>query len=190
MEQFKNAHVRNVWKVNAGLWRGGQPDEEGLLELKRLGIKTVLCLRFRTSIIDWERSACEKVGLQFISMPLNYTTLPRAPHIERFFNLVDDASNQPVYVHCYHGSDRTGLMLGIFRIARDGWTVQQAYSEMKACGFHRFRIRPFKWWLWKYYAHHLTTKKKEQLARQLEEVDDDTSDDEPIDRHSQALESN
>ncbi|MDZ4837193.1 MAG: dual specificity protein phosphatase family protein [Candidatus Melainabacteria bacterium] len=159
--------------MNDGLWRGGQPDEEGLRELRRLGIKTVICLRFRTSVIDWERTECEKVGLNFISMPLNYTTLPRAPHIERFFGIVDDASNHPVYVHCFHGSDRTGLLCGIFRIARDGWNVKDAYDEMKLCGFHRFRIRPFKWWLWRYYEHHLSEKKKLQLASEITSIDDE-----------------
>ena len=189
MEQIKTSHIKNVWKVSTGLWRGGQPDEEGLLELKQLGIKTVMCLRFRTSIIDWERTACERIGLKFISIPLNYTTLPHAPHIERFFSIVDDAGNQPVYVHCFHGSDRTGLMLGIYRISRDGWTVQNAYTEMKKCGFHRFRIRPFKWWLWNYYAHFLSEQKKENLARQLEEIVDAPVANQ-VDSRSQALESN
>lgn len=188
MEPIKNSHIRNLWKVNAGLWRGGQPDEEGLCELARLGVKTVICLRFRISIIDWERAVCEKLGLKFISIPLNYTTLPRAPQIERFFKTVDDAANHPVYVHCYHGSDRTGLMLGIYRIARDGWVVVDAYKEMKLCGFHRFRIRPFKWWLWKYYAEHLSEKKKLQIAEQLVTVvEPDEPETNPVERREQLL---
>ncbi len=174
MERIQNSHVRNLWKVNDGLWRGGQPDEEGFRELQKMGIKTVICLRFRTSLIDWERGVCEKLGLQFLSIPLNYTTTPRSPQIERFFDMVDEATNQPVYVHCYHGSDRTGLMLGIFRIARDGWTFKDAYIEMKACGFHRFRIRPFKWCLSQYYNSYMSERKKEELAAQMQQVSDES----------------
>ncbi len=164
--RYSDVHVRNFRQVNDWLYRGGQPDEAGLIELRDFGIRTVISFRWRESINDWEREACHELGLSFFSIPLNYTNVPKAVHIEQFFALLDELEQRPMFVHCYHGSDRTGLMVGIYRIAEDGWTVDQAYKEMKACGFHRFRIRPFKWCLWQYYSRHLALKKNALLKPQ------------------------
>jgi protein tyrosine/serine phosphatase len=156
---FQEIHIKNVHQVNEWLYRGGQPDEVGLRDLYNHGVRAVISFRWRKSVNIWEREACERIGLKFYSIPLNYMTVPKAHHIDEFFNLLDEMSNRSVFVHCFHGSDRTGLMVGIYRIARDGWSVTEAYKEMKACGFHRFRIRPFKWCLWQYYAAHLKSQK-------------------------------
>ena len=39
-------------------------------------------------------------------------------------------------VHCTHGQDRTGEVVGEFRVDDDGWTKQAAYSEMLAHHYH------------------------------------------------------
>jgi len=156
---FQDIHIRNLHKVNDWLYRGGQPDEVGLNELYNMGVRTIISFRWRQSINDWERDACEKIGLRFYSIPLNYMTYPRTHHIDQFFKLLDEVEHHKVFIHCYHGSDRTGLMMGIYRITRDAWTFTDAYKEMKACGFHRFRIRPFKWVLARYYSKHQALKK-------------------------------
>ena len=37
----------NLYKVNDGLYHGAQPTSEGVKELERLGIKTIVCLRLQ-----------------------------------------------------------------------------------------------------------------------------------------------
>ncbi len=150
--------VHNFHQVNSWLYRGGQPNEMGLKALSDLGIKAVISFRYRKSVSDWERKVCERLGLKYYWMPLNYWTVPRAKHIEEFFKILDELGNRSVFIHCFHGADRTGLMIGIYRITHDAWTFKDAYKEMKACGFHRFRIRPFKWCLAQYYTNHLKIK--------------------------------
>lgn len=142
--------VRNFHKVTPWLYRGGQPTHDGFKELAQRGVKTVISFRWGLKSAAMERSVVEAEGMQFISMPLNYWTLPTARMVELFFTYVDDPARRPIFIHCFHGSDRTGLFVGIFRMAREGWTVKDAYHEMKKCGFHRFRIRHFKWVLWHY----------------------------------------
>jgi hypothetical protein len=39
-------------------------------------------------------------------------------------------------VHCTHGQDRTGIVIGVYRVMHDGWTKQRAYDEMRAHNFH------------------------------------------------------
>jgi hypothetical protein len=37
-------------------------------------------------------------------------------------------------VHCRHGKDRTGLFVSLYRIARQRWSVDDAYSEARRIG--------------------------------------------------------
>ncbi|WP_366112438.1 tyrosine-protein phosphatase [uncultured Campylobacter sp.] len=43
-----------------------------------------------------------------------------------------------VLVHCYHGADRTGLVVAMYRVIYQGWSLDAARSEMieGGYGFH------------------------------------------------------
>lgn len=142
---IKNFHMVKPW-----LYRGGQPGAQGIMALSRLGIKTVVSFRWGRKVIKAEEGGVTAEGMSFISIPLNYWNMPSQDMIDRFLALLDNEENHPIFVHCFHGSDRTGLLIAIYRMARDGWTVDESYREMKRYGFHRFRIRNFKWMLWSY----------------------------------------
>lgn len=146
--------IRNFYEVEPYLFRGGQPGADGFRALKDMGVKTVICLRWGTKIIAAEKQAVEQLGMRFVSIPLNYWNLPSQETIDQFLALIDDSSNHPVYVHCFHGSDRTGILLAIFRMFRQGWSFNQSYEEMRKFGFHRFRLQNFKWWLRKFSRAH------------------------------------
>jgi protein tyrosine/serine phosphatase len=49
-------------------------------------------------------------------------------------------SDGAVFVHCAHGADRTGLMIGLWRVQHDGWSYLAAAQEALHYGFffHRF----------------------------------------------------
>ena len=44
------------------------------------------------------------------------------------------AADRPIYVHCEHGKDRTGLVIALYRVRYDGWTPERAAAEMAAMG--------------------------------------------------------
>ena len=48
------------------------------------------------------------------------------------------AHNHKVLIHCYHGSDRTGASVAMYRIIFENWSVNDALNEMKhgGYGFH------------------------------------------------------
>lgn len=142
--------IRNFHEVEPYLFRGGQPVKEGFYALKDLGVKTVVCLRWGKKVIAAEKASVESLGMTFVSMPLNYWNLPKQETVDHFLKLIDDESNHPLFVHCFHGSDRTGILIAIFRMLRQGWTFHDSYREMVKFGFHRFRLQNFKWWLRKY----------------------------------------
>lgn len=57
-----------------------------------------------------------------------------------FLRIVTDKASQPVLVHCAQGSDRTGMMVAIYRIVVQGWSKDDALKEMVegGYGFHPF----------------------------------------------------
>lgn len=137
--------IRNFRAVQEGLLRGGQPSPEGFKELSDLGVRTVLSLRTGKRSAEREAKIVEELGMKFIHIPVYYLSLPDEETIERVLKLLEDAQNQPVYMHCFHGVDRTGFFVALYRMSRLGWSFQEAYEEMKKCGFHRLRCAHFKW---------------------------------------------
>jgi hypothetical protein len=42
----------------------------------------------------------------------------------------------PVFVHCQKGEDRTGLVVGLYRVLNQKWAPQDAWNEMFKFGYH------------------------------------------------------
>lgn len=141
--------IKNFRQVSPRLYRGGQPDEKGFVALSEMAVKTVVSLRWRKSRVESERSIVEGLGMRFVSIPLSYWTLPSHAHVKELLEVIDDQANHPVFIHCFHGADRTGVMVAMYRILRHHWTLKEAYKEMRACGFHRFATAQFKLALWR-----------------------------------------
>ena len=123
----------NLHQVSKNLYRGAQPTAEGMRELKRMGIRTVVNLRSFHS--DRDEIGDTALAYEHIYM--------KAWHAEdketvRFLQIVTDPQRTPVFVHCQHGADRTGTMCAIYRIAVQGWTKDEAIREMTEgdFGFH------------------------------------------------------
>ena len=143
--------IENLGKVNDNYYRGSQPIADEFMELKKLGIKTVIDLRQDSlkESANWARAA----GLQYINIPLTTKRAATAEQTEYFLQLVNDQANWPVFVHCKGGRHRTGEMTAIYRITHDGWTAEQAYGEMKKYDFEDsfFYPRPLKRYVFSYY---------------------------------------
>jgi len=126
--------VGNFHRVSPTLYRGAQPSEEGFRNLLRMGIRMVISLRRFHGDSD-------EIG----DLPLKYKRLKFNPYhaededVAEFLKLVSDVANQPVFVHCLHGADRTGMMCAVYRVAFEGWTKDQAIGEWTRGGFG-FRI--------------------------------------------------
>jgi len=126
----------NYQMVNDNLSRGGQPTDRGFVRLKEEGFKTVINLREEQMQILNEEKLVKGMGLNYHSVALNPFFKPQERDIERFLRLATDPANQPVFVHCLHGQDRTGMAVGIYRMIVEGFSLEDAYEEMLALGFH------------------------------------------------------
>lgn len=132
--EARYAELPNFHQVNPQLYRGAQPRAGGIRKLAELGIKTIINLRGEDEHTQAERREAEALGLRYFAVPLPGLHRPSDQQVERVLSLINAAENQPVFVHCHHGEDRTGLIIAVYRITHDGWTGEQAKTEAKHYG--------------------------------------------------------
>jgi protein tyrosine/serine phosphatase len=142
--------VPNFAQVTEYVYRGGQPDAAGWDALKAMGIKTVIKLN------EGSDPGATARGMNVVYLPISA--------IEQTFGKPDAATvnhavsvicgsvqrKEKVYVHCTHGHDRTGLVVGAFEVSQ-GMPKQAAYAEMKRMEFHP-QLRGL-YWFWEENIH-------------------------------------
>ncbi|MBI5561905.1 MAG: tyrosine-protein phosphatase [Deltaproteobacteria bacterium] len=140
--------ISNFREVSPGIYAGARPGKAGIEELKRLGIKTIVDLENdglegESDDVADERRLAGEAGIRFERVPMNPVLSPKKAQVEAALEYLRDPGHRPVYVHCYRGSDRTGVVVAAWRMRAEGWPVEEAYAEMKRHG-HR-NILMF-WW--------------------------------------------
>jgi protein tyrosine phosphatase (PTP) superfamily phosphohydrolase (DUF442 family) len=107
-----NLHVVVPGKV----YRGSQPKPGDLDRLvARYGIRTIVNLRGCCDPLPWyldEARASQRLGLSQEDVAFSAIHLPSKHEIR---NLLDvfDRSEYPIFMHCRHGADRTGLAAAV-----------------------------------------------------------------------------
>ena len=130
--------IFNFHLVAPGIMRSSQPSEASFKLLKDYcGVKTILNLRDDNEKVEWERQVAEKLGIDFINIPMNGGQKQGADKIEQCLNIIHDKARQPVLVHCWGGKDRTGLICAAYRMKYENWSLADALFEMLAYGYSR-----------------------------------------------------
>jgi protein tyrosine/serine phosphatase len=144
-ELAKQAPIVNFQTVEPqGIYRGGQPwNEADWTFLKGIGVKTVVKLNQYANgenTLQQERSEAEKHGIQLIELPMqpedwphnwNLWVTPSPDKLKAAEQAIANKGNWPVFVHCSHGQDRTGLVVAVYRVAHNNYCKDKAYNEMK-----------------------------------------------------------
>ncbi len=130
--------VPNLHKLTDSIYRGGRANEEGIAYLASLGTKTIINFEFDEAAIKWERAEAKKYGIKYISRPMQYKVAPTDAEIDKILGMMQDPKNYPLYIHCRHGKDRTGIVSAIFNVEVLGWTPERAYKDMLDKGFARW----------------------------------------------------
>lgn len=134
--------IPNLSQVEPGVWRGGQPTAEGFAWLKTVGISNVIKLN-----ADMEGSdlPAQDMGLQIRKFPiLTLEQLVDGPDPAKMKAAVADIG-PGTFIHCTHGEDRTGLLVGQYRL-KEGWSKADAWREMKTNGFHQTLFGLSNYW--------------------------------------------
>ena len=151
-------HDANLYRIDDKLYRSEQPVAEDGEAIVKLGIQSVINLRF----FDRNDDDHLKVhGLTLLNRPLLSWSIKPKEIAEILYLIEKQQQNGAVLIHCYHGADRTGLIAGMYRIIYQGWPVEEAKAEMQhgPYGYHS---------IWKNIAKLFTEEKVKQVKTHLE----------------------
>jgi tyrosine-protein phosphatase SIW14 len=116
------------------LYRGGQPTAQGFQFLKEAGIKSIINLRAEDNS---EMELVEKLGMHYIQIPVDevrpWSEIPPGA-IAKYFELINNPANYPIFFHCRRGADRTGAFAAFYRIAIQHWDTKRAHDEARMIG--------------------------------------------------------
>ncbi|BBB24999.1 phosphatase domain-containing putative toxin [Amphritea japonica] len=121
--------LNNIYRVDEHLYRSEQPDDEAFPQLAAFGIKAILNLReFHT-----DEDEAGKTELKLHQLKLRTGKVTENQLIEAL-RVIKNSKN-PILVHCWHGSDRTGTVVAAYRIIEQNWSKEQALDEMINGGY-------------------------------------------------------
>lgn len=132
--------LTNFAPVSRNLYRAAAANRTGFEQLKLMGVKTVVDLREAHSDIP----DLKGLGLNYAHIPLNPARLKNEEAAD-FLHVVRDPDYQPLFVHCTAGSDRTGVMVAVYRVMEQNWPVDQAAQELPRFGFHQVWVPALKY---------------------------------------------
>ena len=144
----------NLHRVSGKLYRSAQPTAEGMRAAERLGIRTVVSLRSKQR----DARLAEGTDLLLRHVPMRAWD-PHMPGAVAALSAIA-VSPGPVLVHCWHGADRTGMVVALYRMVEQGWTREAAIREMLEGGYGYHSI-------WKDIITFLETVDVEELRRTL-----------------------
>ena len=161
MAGLDRAPLLNAAVVDPGrLIRSGRPEPGDLEAMReRYGLATIFSVRGveEPDVVAWARAH----GVKIVALRMWADSPPRRDQVGLFFDVmrgdtVDLGQYQavivelegaggrvrfpfPVLIHCDGGADRTGVMVALYRVAFEGWSVDEAEREM----IRRFHLPQF-----------------------------------------------
>lgn len=138
-EKMSVPGIKDFGKVNDYLYRGAQPKDDALAQLKMMGVDTIIDLRgVLHEAVKKEHEQAQALGLQFVNLPGNGWSNPPDDQIAKFFSLIQERPRRKIFIHCWLGGDRSGMFIAAYRIAFEGWTAEQAVDEMREFHYLEF----------------------------------------------------
>lgn len=124
----------NFYKVSETLFRSEQPTEDGMKNIEAFGIGTVISLRSRQKDVELAKNT--ELNLIHVSMRAWNPKYEDAVKVMHFLNPNNPETNKkPILIHCYHGADRTGMMVALYRMVYQNWEREEALNEMLNGGY-------------------------------------------------------
>jgi tyrosine-protein phosphatase SIW14 len=126
-------------KIDDGVYGGSKPrNDADFAFLQSTGVRYILEVHFLPFLNGPERRKAKRHGIKMVSVSMNASPMPPSEkHVNQALRIMNSKDRQPVYLHCVLGRDRTGLVLGLYRIYFNGVSKEKAALEMKASGFRR-----------------------------------------------------
>jgi protein-tyrosine phosphatase len=121
----------NLYRVSPTLYRGAQFTQSQLAELEKLGILSSVDLRYFHS----DNEELHGSHIQSVRVRTNTWNIGDRAVIAALAAIRRGEKYGPVLIHCHHGSDRTGLVIAMYRIVYQNWTKDAAIDELRNGGY-------------------------------------------------------
>jgi hypothetical protein len=124
--------IQRFRQVAPGLYRGSAPSPSDVAHLqKEYGIKKIVSLDERSG--ERISKACKLLGINQIKLYIDdRQSILKVLHHNLKDLLIEGG---PTFVHCYHGKDRTGLVIAMFQCKYLGMNPEEAIQQAKKLGF-------------------------------------------------------
>jgi protein tyrosine/serine phosphatase len=132
---------RLVWdhfdEVTPGvLYRSGQLTKTQIRQaVAKYGIRTIINFQTPGAGVNAERSLAKDLGVDFENLPMPGSGFGKEAQFREVLSVCDDPARRPVLIHCARGTCRTGTAVALYRLERDGWTVDDVAVELKRQGY-------------------------------------------------------
>ncbi|KAI2677756.1 dual specificity protein phosphatase family protein [Pseudomonas sp. TNT3] len=120
----------NLYQMSPTLYRSALPDQGAVPLLKKLNVATVIDF-----LPESDSSWLSSPDIAQVQLPYRTNHVDDADVLKALRAIQTAQANGSVLMHCKHGSDRTGLMAAMYRVVVQGWSKEDALSEMTQGGF-------------------------------------------------------
>ncbi|QDU62667.1 Tyrosine phosphatase family protein [Planctomycetes bacterium Pan216] len=112
------------------IYRSGQLEQWKLRRaIDKYDLKRVICLN--PDHAEEERQLCQERGIEFHYFPMPSDGVGEPASFVSVLELLTEAEEAPVLVHCRAGVARTGACIALYRMVAHGWTADRAISELR-----------------------------------------------------------
>ena len=125
----RSQHLKNFYRLDEKVYRSAQPDRKGFQELKAFGIMNVLSFRDHHA----DDKDAKGLGLTLHRVKMEAGEI-KDEQVAGALRILKSAKG-PVLIHCWHGSDRTGLVSALYRILYQNWSKEEAIEELMKGGY-------------------------------------------------------
>ncbi|AWY41955.1 protein tyrosine phosphatase [Pseudomonas putida] len=120
----------NLFQMSPTLYRSALPDSAAVPLLEKLKVATVI-----NFLPESDSRWLSKPDITQVQLPYRTNHVDDADVLKALRAIQEAETKGPVLMHCKHGSDRTGLMAAMYRVVIQGWSKEEALSEMTRGGF-------------------------------------------------------
>lgn len=122
----------NFYQIDHSLYRSEQPSAELSQLIQAHHIDVMINLRARHK----DPKIVQDPSIEYVHIPIHTWQINREDLLQ-VMRTIQQAKQkqQKVLIHCYHGSDRTGASVAMYRIIFQGWSIEAAKQEMKHGGY-------------------------------------------------------
>ncbi|MDR1130316.1 MAG: tyrosine-protein phosphatase [Prevotellaceae bacterium] len=131
VEKIDSLGLDNLYRIDEGVYRSEQPGRKQFKALEEYGIKEALNLR------AWHSDSRLAKGTGLILHRVRMDAHNANDYdVVAALRIIKNRRGA-ILIHCHHGSDRTGLIVAMYRIVFQNTSREDAIAEMRSgFGFH------------------------------------------------------